>query len=125
MGCDSDMGVLLASIVHCCCIPGCIKAKDSHDSKQLKSINVLKTRTWLACSTEVLPNLLHQLLKWSQMALVCVTQPYYKLRVSSCTQGFGFRVQVHVYISITVVESYTGKYHEFVAVCIVTSAQHE
>ena len=29
------------------------------------------------------------------------------------------------YISITIVQSYTGKYHEFVAVCIVTSAQHE
>ena len=29
------------------------------------------------------------------------------------------------YISITIVPSYTGKYHEFVAVCIVTSAQHE
>ena len=26
-------------------------------------------------------------------------------------------------ISITIVQSYTGKYHEFVAVCIVTSAQ--
>ena len=29
------------------------------------------------------------------------------------------------YISITIVQSYTGKYHESVAVCIVTSAQHE
>ena len=29
------------------------------------------------------------------------------------------------YISITIVQSYTGKYHEFVAVCIITSAQHE
>ena len=29
------------------------------------------------------------------------------------------------YISITIVQSYTGKYHKFVAVCIVTSAQHE
>ena len=29
------------------------------------------------------------------------------------------------YIIITIVRSYTGKYHEFVAVCIVTSAQHE
>ena len=28
-------------------------------------------------------------------------------------------------IIITIVRSYTGKYHEFVAVCIVTSAQHE
>ena len=27
--------------------------------------------------------------------------------------------------TITIVQSYTGKYHEFVAVCIVTSAQHE
>ena len=27
------------------------------------------------------------------------------------------------YISITIVQSYTGKYHEFVAICIVTSAQ--
>ena len=26
------------------------------------------------------------------------------------------------YISITIVQSHTGKYHEFVAVCIVTSA---
>ena len=29
------------------------------------------------------------------------------------------------YIIITIVQSYTGKYHEFVAVCIVTSVQHE
>ena len=29
------------------------------------------------------------------------------------------------YIIITIVQSYTGKYHEFVAVCIVMSAQHE
>ena len=28
------------------------------------------------------------------------------------------------YIIITIVESYTEKYHEFVAVCIVTSVQH-
>ena len=28
-------------------------------------------------------------------------------------------------ISITIVQSYTGKYHELVAVCTVTSAQHE
>ena len=27
------------------------------------------------------------------------------------------------YISITIVQSYTGKYHEFVAVCIVMSTQ--
>ena len=29
------------------------------------------------------------------------------------------------YISITIVQIYTGKYHEFVAIYIVTSAQHE
>ena len=29
------------------------------------------------------------------------------------------------YIIITLVQSYAGEYHEFVAVCIVTSAQHE
>ena len=29
------------------------------------------------------------------------------------------------YISITIVQSYTGKNHEFVAVCIVMSAQHK
>ena len=29
------------------------------------------------------------------------------------------------YIIITIVRSYTRKYQEFVAVCIVTSAQHE
>lgn len=29
------------------------------------------------------------------------------------------------YIIITIVQSYTEKYHEFVAVFIVTSAQHE
>ena len=28
------------------------------------------------------------------------------------------------YISITIVQSYTGKYHELVAVYIVTSVQH-
>ena len=27
--------------------------------------------------------------------------------------------------SIIIVQSYTGKYHKFVAICIVTSAQHE
>ena len=63
MGCDSDMRVSLASSVHCCCIPGCIKARDRRDAKQLKPINVFKTRTLLACSAEVLPRLLLQLLK--------------------------------------------------------------
>ena len=29
------------------------------------------------------------------------------------------------HLSITIIQSYTGKYHEFVAICIVTSAQHE
>ena len=29
-----------------------------------------------------------------------------------------------LYISITIVQNYTRKYHEFVAVCIVTSVQH-
>ena len=28
----------------------------------------------------------------------------------------------YMYISITIVQSYTGKYHKFVTVCIVTSA---
>ena len=32
---------------------------------------------------------------------------------------------VDYYISITIVQSYTGKYHEFVAVCIVMSVQHK
>ena len=35
------------------------------------------------------------------------------------------RPWLHYYIIITIVRSHTGKYHEFVAVCIVTSAQHE
>ena len=30
-----------------------------------------------------------------------------------------------VYVSITIVQSYTGKYHEFVAVGIVTSVQRK
>ena len=30
---------------------------------------------------------------------------------------------IYKYISITIVQSYTRKYHEFVAVCIVTSVQ--
>ena len=34
-------------------------------------------------------------------------------------------MQGQYYISITIVESYNGKYHKFVAVCIVTSAQYE
>ena len=47
-GCDSDMPVSLASSVHCCCILGCIKAKDRRDAKQLESINALKhTLCWL------------------------------------------------------------------------------
>ena len=29
------------------------------------------------------------------------------------------------YTSITIVQSYAGKYQKFVAVCIVTSAQHK
>ena len=33
------------------------------------------------------------------------------------------RVQLHD--QEAVVQSYTGKYHEFVAVCIVISVQHE
>ena len=42
-----------------------------------------------------------------------------------CSQCICVRVYCCKYISITIVQSYTGKYHEFVAVCIVTSAQHE
>ena len=34
-------------------------------------------------------------------------------------------INVRVYIIITIVRSYTGKYHKFVAVCIAPSAQHE
>ena len=30
---------------------------------------------------------------------------------------------IYMYISITIVQSYTRKYHEFVVVCIVTSVQ--
>jgi len=45
-------------------------------------------------------------------------------------QGKGPELIIHFacaqyYITITIVRSYTEKYHEFVAVCIVTSAQHE
>ena len=36
---------------------------------------------------------------------------------------FGVLPLVWCYMSITIVQSYTGKYHEFVTVCIVTSAQ--
>ena len=36
---------------------------------------------------------------------------------------FGVLALVWCYISITIVQSYTGNYHEFVAICIVTSAQ--
>ena len=38
---------------------------------------------------------------------------------------FSWQSPHRYYIIITIVQSYTGKYHEFVAVCIVTSAQHE
>ena len=33
--------------------------------------------------------------------------------------------ELEYYTSITIVQSYTGKYHSFVAICIVTSVQHE
>jgi len=43
---------------------------------------------------------------------------------SLCTESvYSYRV-THC-ISITILQSYTGKYHEFVAVCIVMSLQHE
>ena len=29
----------------------------------------------------------------------------------------------YIPVSITIVQSYTGKYHKFVAICVVTSAQ--
>ena len=31
----------------------------------------------------------------------------------------------NIYVIITIVHSYTRKYHEFVAICIVTSVQYE
>ena len=36
-----------------------------------------------------------------------------------------WQCNTYMYISITTVQNYTGKYHEFVAICIATSAQHE
>jgi len=33
--------------------------------------------------------------------------------------------QIQSHIIITIVQSYTRKYHKFVAVCIVTSVQHK
>ena len=49
----------------------------------------------------------------------CVTRSNLDLGYSSSS------AQVDYYISIIIVQNYTGKYHKFVAVCIVTSAQHE
>ena len=45
--------------------------------------------------------------------------------MSNASSGLCIILVVLYYISITVVQSYTGKYHEFAAVCIVMSAQHE
>ena len=39
--------------------------------------------------------------------------------------GLGTNERGREYIIINTVQSYTGKYHEFAAVGIVTSAQHE
>ena len=49
---------------------------------------------------------------------------------AECHQTLSFQVgsgneSTLYYLSITIVLSYTEKYHEFVAVCIVTSVQHE
>ena len=61
-------------------------------------------------------NLTH---KFSSMAHV----PH--AHMPTCTHTVCETCEIHDYISITIVQSYTGKYHVFVAVCIVTSVQHE
>ena len=45
--------------------------------------------------------------------------------MSNASSGLCINLCYLYNIIITIVRSYTGKYHEFVAVCIVTSAQHE
>ena len=63
--------------------------------------------------------------KWtSQMTLTCY---YMYLHVHAWTCCIKKQVCYFgmYYTSITIVQSYTGKYHESVAVCIVTSVQHE
>ena len=51
---------------------------------------------------------------------------YYKSLLHSVVDSFSaIPCCLSYYVSITIVQSYTGKYHEFVAVCIVTSAQHK
>ena len=49
---------------------------------------------------------------------------------AECHQTLSFQVGsgnefTQYYLSITIVLSYTEKYHDFVAVCIVMSMQHE
>ena len=68
---------------------------------------------------------LHPNVQWKlykKMSLVCCRWHCYSCCVLVIIQT---AANSCYYISITIVQSYTGKYHEFVAVCIVTSAQHE
>ena len=48
----------------------------------------------------------------------------YSMRIYRCSMGFRTPADGQSYIRITIIQSHSGKYHEFVAVCIVTSVQH-
>ena len=57
--------------------------------------------------------------------LTCeVAREYTDILIAKVVLFKPFKVWLY-YIIITIVQSYTGKYHKFIAVCIVTSAQHE
>ena len=96
----------------------------------------LLLRVWLTCAltSDIHSTYELQLLTEVQQPSYCGTVEDFSF---TCTfSGFTFLCYFifkifflflffYYYISITIVLSYTRKYHEFVAVCIVTSAQHE
>ena len=75
---------------------------------------------------------------WESLGKPCSCAQFIKFTISHARiriryyKSYSLHLNVHNEIEgsydrtiITIVRSYTGKYHEFVAVCIVTSAQHE
>ena len=85
--------------------------------EMLKALDVKKLSPTLQTLVDTLVCFIHNLRKILLMVLwtrTTVKHSYMYMCVDVCS-----------YIIITIVRSYTGKYHEFVAVCIVTSAQHE
>ena len=90
----------------------------THGTKRVVSIHLYKAQ--------------HMFITIHPIGVTCLKHNSYSIghysgaRVKICeTARSGRFPQIQSHIIITIVQSYTGKYYKFVAVCIVTSVQHK